>query len=73
MPHAHVNGVDLHYLQSGAGDDVLLLCGLGDDLSAWDAQVADELPPPPAVQTGPLTPAGDGSGSTAGTTTGARP
>ena len=39
MPHAHVNGVDLHYLQEGEGDDVLLLCGLGDDLSAWDAQV----------------------------------
>ncbi|MGI9188194.1 MAG: alpha/beta fold hydrolase [Gaiellales bacterium] len=39
MPHAHVNGVDLHYLQHGEGDDVLLLCGLGDDLSAWDAQV----------------------------------
>ncbi|MEI6690084.1 MAG: alpha/beta fold hydrolase [Thermoleophilia bacterium] len=39
MPHAHVNGVDLHYLQEGEGDDVLLLCGLGDDVSAWDAQV----------------------------------
>ena len=40
MPHAHVNGVDLHYVQGGAGDDVLLLCGLGDDVSAWDGQVA---------------------------------
>jgi heme-degrading monooxygenase HmoA len=26
-------------VQSGEGDDVLLLCGLGDDLTAWDAQV----------------------------------
>ena len=40
MPIAHVNGVDLHYLQSGEGEDVLLLCGLGDDVSAWDAQLA---------------------------------
>ena len=38
MPFAHVNGVDLHYLQEGEGDDVLLLCGLGDDVSAWDLQ-----------------------------------
>jgi pimeloyl-ACP methyl ester carboxylesterase len=34
-----VNGVDLHYVQLGEGDDVLLLCGLGDDVTAWDAQV----------------------------------
>lgn len=39
MPLAHVNGVDLHYVQAGEGDDVLLLCGLGDDVAAWDAQV----------------------------------
>ena len=39
MPIERVNGVDLHYLQSGDGDDVLLLCGLGDDVTAWDAQV----------------------------------
>ena len=40
MPHARVNGIELHYLQEGEGDDVLLLCGLGDDVSAWDGQVA---------------------------------
>ena len=40
MPHHTVNGVDLHYLQEGEGDDVLLLCGLGDDVSAWDSQIA---------------------------------
>jgi len=39
VPIERVNGVDLHYLQSGDGDDVLLLCGLGDDVTAWDAQV----------------------------------
>ena len=38
MPIERVNGVDLHYLQSGEGDDVLLLCGLGDDVTAWDGQ-----------------------------------
>ena len=39
MPIEHVNGVDLHYTQAGEGEDVLLLCGWGDDSSAWDAQV----------------------------------
>ncbi len=40
MPTITVNGVDLHYVQEGAGDDVLLLCGLGDDWTAWSAQVS---------------------------------
>jgi pimeloyl-ACP methyl ester carboxylesterase len=35
-----LGGVDLHYEQAGSGDDLLLLCGLGDDHTAWDAQVA---------------------------------
>src|SRR5579871_1321881 len=39
MPIAHVNGLDLHYAQAGEGEDVLLLCGWGDDIGAWDAQV----------------------------------
>jgi pimeloyl-ACP methyl ester carboxylesterase len=39
VPTAHVNGVDLHYLRAGEGDDVLLLCGLGDDVTAWDGQL----------------------------------
>ena len=38
MPHVTVNNADLHYLQAGSGDDILLLCGLGDDVTAWDAQ-----------------------------------
>ena len=38
MPREHVKGVDLHYLQAGEGDDVLLLCGLGDDVTAWSGQ-----------------------------------
>jgi pimeloyl-ACP methyl ester carboxylesterase len=40
VPVAHVNGVDLHYVQAGEGEDVLLLCGLGDDHTAWEAQLA---------------------------------
>jgi len=40
VPIERVNGVDLHYLQAGEGDDVLLLCGLGDDVTAWDGQFA---------------------------------
>jgi pimeloyl-ACP methyl ester carboxylesterase len=39
VPIERVNGVDLHYLQAGEGDDVLLLCGLGDDVAAWDGQI----------------------------------
>ena len=39
MGFATVNGVELHYLQAGEGSDVLLLCGLGDDVSAWSGQV----------------------------------
>jgi pimeloyl-ACP methyl ester carboxylesterase len=39
VPSEHVNGVDLHYVQAGAGDDVLLLCGLGDDVTAWNGQL----------------------------------
>jgi len=38
VPTERVNGVDLHYEQAGEGDDVLLLCGLGDDITAWDGQ-----------------------------------
>jgi pimeloyl-ACP methyl ester carboxylesterase len=38
VPIERVNGVDIHYVQAGSGDDVLLLCGLGDDVTAWDGQ-----------------------------------
>ena len=39
MGFVTVNGSQLHHVQQGVGDDVLLLCGLGDDVSAWDAQI----------------------------------
>jgi pimeloyl-ACP methyl ester carboxylesterase len=41
MPFVEVNGARLHVRQEGAGDDILLLCGLGDDQTAWDAQTAE--------------------------------
>ncbi len=39
MPTCTVRGLDLHFTRVGEGPDLLLLCGLGDDVSAWDAQV----------------------------------
>jgi pimeloyl-ACP methyl ester carboxylesterase len=39
MGFVEVDGVRMHYVQQGTGEDVVLLCGLGDDTSAWDAQV----------------------------------
>jgi pimeloyl-ACP methyl ester carboxylesterase len=39
MPIEHAGGVDIHYVQAGEGDDVLLLCGLGDDVTAWNGQL----------------------------------
>jgi pimeloyl-ACP methyl ester carboxylesterase len=41
MGFVDLNGVRMHYLQQGTGEDVVLLCGLGDDTSAWDAQVGE--------------------------------
>jgi pimeloyl-ACP methyl ester carboxylesterase len=39
VPTERINGVDLHYVQAGEGDDALLLCGLGDDVTAWNGQL----------------------------------
>jgi len=39
MGFVEVDGVRMHYVQQGTAEDVVLLCGLGDDTSAWDAQV----------------------------------
>jgi pimeloyl-ACP methyl ester carboxylesterase len=39
MSFVHANGVDLHYHQQGSGEDLVMLCGLGDDLTAWEAQL----------------------------------
>jgi pimeloyl-ACP methyl ester carboxylesterase len=39
MASVTANGVEIFYRRQGFGDDVLLLCGLGDDGSAWDGQI----------------------------------
>jgi pimeloyl-ACP methyl ester carboxylesterase len=39
VPTERIRGVDVYYEQAGAGDDLLLLCGLGDDIGAWAAQI----------------------------------
>jgi pimeloyl-ACP methyl ester carboxylesterase len=35
MPHAHVNGIDIHYQQAGTGPDVVLLHGFTANLAVW--------------------------------------
>jgi pimeloyl-ACP methyl ester carboxylesterase len=39
MPFVEVNGAKLRVRREGSGDVILLLCGLGDDLAAWNAQI----------------------------------
>ncbi|CAN5131562.1 alpha/beta hydrolase [soil metagenome] len=43
MPVAHVNGIDINYLDEGEGEAILLINGLADDLTTWDFQVPDLL------------------------------
>lgn len=38
MPHAHVNGIDLHYTRQGRGQPLLLIMGLGGPAAAWDRE-----------------------------------
>jgi len=38
MPTAHVNGIDLHWEESGGGDPLLLIMGLAADSVAWMLQ-----------------------------------
>lgn len=38
MPHAHVNGVNLHYEVTGQGQPLLLIMGLGGPGAAWDPE-----------------------------------
>jgi 3-oxoadipate enol-lactonase len=40
MPRVQVADVSLHYEQDGAGSDVVLIHGLGSDLTIWDAEAA---------------------------------
>ena len=40
MPHAHANGIDIHYRITGDGPETAVLVnGVGDDLEGWALQV----------------------------------
>jgi 3-oxoadipate enol-lactonase len=39
MPTARVNSIDLHYVEAGSGDPLLLIMGFGGDHLAWAFQV----------------------------------
>ena len=39
MPRLSVNGVELHYVEAGEGDPVLMIMGFGGDHLAWAFQV----------------------------------
>jgi pimeloyl-ACP methyl ester carboxylesterase len=43
MPKIRVNGLDLHYWQSGQGPDVVLVHGLGGNLAGWHLTMVPEL------------------------------
>jgi len=38
MPKAQVNGINLHYIEAGSGDPLLLIMGFGGDHLAWAFQ-----------------------------------
>lgn len=43
MPKVLVNGIDIHYLQTGKGPDVVLIHGLGGNLAIWFLQLIQQL------------------------------
>lgn len=43
MSKAQVNGIDLHYLQTGAGPDLVLIHGLGGNLAVWFLNLVPHL------------------------------
>jgi pimeloyl-ACP methyl ester carboxylesterase len=43
MPHAHVNGVNLHYAIAGQGQPLLLIMGLGAPAAAWDPVFVEQM------------------------------
>jgi alpha/beta hydrolase family protein len=43
MPKVLANGINIHYLQSGKGDDVVLLHGLGGNLAIWFLKLVEQL------------------------------
>ena len=43
MPLIHANGVDFHYLQAGAGPDLVMLHGLSGNLAVWHLRMVPLL------------------------------
>ena len=43
MPKALTNGINIHYLQVGRGQDVVLLHGLGGNLAIWFLHLVEKL------------------------------
>jgi pimeloyl-ACP methyl ester carboxylesterase len=43
MPSVDVNGITLHYERIGAGEPVLLVMGLGAQMTAWPPEMVDDL------------------------------
>ncbi len=43
MPKVFANGINIHYLQTGTGDDLVLLHGLGGNLAIWFLRAVDQL------------------------------
>ena len=43
MAKAPVNGIDIHYLQTGKGPDVVLLHGLGGNMAIWFLGLVEQL------------------------------
>jgi len=43
MPKVFANGINIHYLQSGRGPNVVLLHGLGGNLAIWFLKMVDTL------------------------------
>jgi 3-oxoadipate enol-lactonase len=43
MPQASVNGIKLHYDESGAGDPLLMIMGLGSSSASWNPALVNQL------------------------------
>ncbi|MEI6126775.1 MAG: alpha/beta hydrolase [Pseudomonadota bacterium] len=43
MPKILANGIHIHYLQTGKGDDLVLLHGLGGNLAIWFLRMVEHL------------------------------
>jgi len=43
MPHAQINGINLHYQIDGQGSPLLFIAGLGQPAAAWDPKLIGEM------------------------------